>query len=186
MIQIENQIISLDVLEKHFVCDLQSCQGACCVEGDSGAPLYEYELQKLKDNYDKIKPYMQKLGIKEVEKQGLAVYDKEGDLTTPLINNRECVFVIEEDGISFCAVEKAYLNSKTYFKKPISCHLFPIRITEYEEFEAVNYEKIKICNSACSCGEKLQIPLYVFLKEALIRRYGEEWYNKLLKLAVER
>lgn len=185
MIQIENQIISVDIFEKHFFCDLKSCKGACCVEGDSGAPLDDCELQKLKDSYDKIKPYMKKAGIKKVEKTGLAVYDEEGDLTTSLINNRECVFVTEENGISFCAIEKAYLDGKTDFKKPISCHLFPIRITQYEEFEAINYEKIKICNPACSCGEKLKIPLYVFLKEGLIRRYGNNWYNKLLKIAVE-
>ena len=133
MIQIENQIISLDIFEKHFFCDLKSCKGACCVEGDSGAPLEDYELQKLKEIYNKIKPYMQKAGIKKVKKSGLAVYDEEGDLTTSLINNKECVFVTEENGISFCAIEKAYLEGKTDFKKPISCHLFPIRITQYEE-----------------------------------------------------
>ena len=126
MIQIENQIISLDVFEKHFVCDLKSCQGACCVEGDSGAPLYDYELQKLQDSYEKIKPYMQKRAIKEVEKMGLAVYDQEGDLTTPLINNRECVFVFYDKGIAKCAIEKAYIDGKVDFKKPISCQLFPL------------------------------------------------------------
>ena len=180
MIQIENQIISLDIFQKHFVCDLKSCKGACCVEGDSGAPLSDDELQKLQDILHKIKPYMQESGIQQIEKSGIAVYDEEGDLTTSLINNRECVFATEQNGIIFCAIEKAYSKGETDFKKPISCHLFPIRITQYEKFEAINYEKIKICNSACRCGTQLKIPLYIFLKEALIRKYGDNWYKKLL------
>ncbi len=123
---------------------------------------------------------MKKEGALEVENQGVAVYDDEGELTTPLINNRECVFVIEKDGVNLCSIEKAYLAGKTGFKKPISCHLFPVRITEYKDFDAVNYEKIKICEPACNCGDKLEVPLYVFLKEAFIRKYGKKWYQKLL------
>ena len=126
---------------------------------------------------------MRKKGITEIENQGITVYDSEGDLTTPLVNNRECAFVIYENGISKCAIEKAYLLGKTRFKKPISCHLFPIRITAYRAFEALNYEKINICKSACNCGAKLKTPLYVFLKESLVRKYGQDWYNKLLEAA---
>ena len=180
MIQVEDKIISRDVFEKHFVCDLNACKGACCVEGDSGAPLLKEEENILDEIYEKVKPYMREEGIVEIENQGVAVYDLDGDLTTPLVNNRECAFVIFENGITKCAIEKAYLDAKIKFKKPISCHLFPIRITEYKDFEAVNYEEIKICKPAFECGSKLEVPVYVFLKEPLIRNYGEHWYNKLV------
>ena len=181
MIQVDDKIISLDVFEKHFVCDLNACKGACCVEGDSGAPLLKGEEKILDDIYEKVKPYMRAEGITEIENQGVAVYDTDGDLTTPLVNNRECVFVIDEKGISKCSIEKAYYAGEVDFKKPISCHLFPIRIKEYRDFDAVNYEEIKICKPACKCGSELEVPVYAFLKEPLIRKYGEAWYNKLLK-----
>lgn len=183
MIQVEDKIISLDVFEKHFICDLNACKGACCVEGDSGAPLEIEEEKELNTIYERIKPFMKGEGILEIEKRGIAVYDSEGDLTTTVVNNRECVFVVEEKGISKCAIEKAYLDSKIDFRKPISCHLFPIRIKKYQDFDAVNYEEIKICKPACECGSKLEVPLYVFLKESLIRKYGESWYKALLDAA---
>ena len=181
MIQVEDKIISLDVFEKHFVCDLNACKGACCVEGDSGAPLSKEEEKILDEIYEKVKPYMRKEGITEIENQGVAVYDSDGDLTTPLVNNCECAFVTFENGITKCTIEKAYLDDKIEFKKPISCHLFPIRIKEYRDFDAVNYEEIKICKPACECGSKLEVPVYVFLKEPLIRKYGEAWYKELLE-----
>ena len=180
MIQVQDKIISLDIFEKHFVCDLNACKGACCIEGDAGAPLLDEEEKILNEIYDKVKPFMKKEGITEVENQGVAVYDSEGDLTTTLVNDRECAFVIYENGIIKCTIEKAYLDGKTDFKKPISCHLFPIRIKEYRDFDAVNYEEIKTCKSACERGSKLEIPLYTFLKEPLIRKYGEDWYRDLL------
>ena len=183
MIQVQNKIISMDVFEKQFVCDLNACKGACCVEGDSGAPLTVKEEKKLNTIYEKVKPYMREGGISEIEKRGVAVFDSEGELTTPLVNNRECAFVVNENGISKCAIEKAYLDEKTDFKKPISCHLFPIRIKEYKDFDAVNYEELKICKPACECGSKLEVPVYAFLKEPLIRKYGENWYKKLLEAA---
>ena len=181
MIQVEDKIISMGIFEKHFVCDLNACKGACCVEGDSGAPLTVEEEKKLNNIYEKVKPYMREEGIAEIEKQGVAVYDSEGDLTTTLVNNRECVFVIEKEGVSLCSIEKAYLDEETDFKKPISCHLFPIRVKEYRDFDAVNYEEIKICKPACECGSKLEVPVYAFLREPLIRKYGEDWYQKLLE-----
>ncbi len=183
MIQVQDKIISLDVFEKHFVCDLNACKGACCVEGDSGAPLLKEEQRILDEIYEKVKPYMRKEGITEIENQGVAVYDADGDLTTPLVNNCECAFVTFENGITKCTIEKAYLDGKTDFKKPISCHLFPIRIKQYRDFDAVNYEQIKICKPACECGSKLEAPVYVFLKEPLIRKYGEAWYKELLEAA---
>lgn len=183
MIQIEDKILSLDIFEKQFVCDLYKCKGSCCVEGESGAPITEKERKKLTDIFQKIKPYMKEEGIEEVERNGVAVVDKENDLTTPLINNRECAFSIEEDGIVKCSIEKAYNEKKINFKKPISCHLFPVRVQKYPQFEALNYEKIKICKSAIKCGTKHKIPLYVFLKEAFIRKFGRKWYDKLSDIA---
>ena len=181
MIQVEDKIISMDVFEKQFVCDLNACKGACCVEGDSGAPLTVEEEKKLNTLYEKVKPYMREEGISEIKKRGVSVFDSEGELTTPLVNNRECAFVANENGISKCAIEKAYLDEKTDFKKPISCHLFPIRIKEYKDFDAVNYEELKICKPACKCGSELEVPVYAFLKEPLIRKYGEAWYKELLE-----
>ena len=183
MIQVEDQIISLDIFEKHFVCDLSACKGACCIEGDSGAPLLDEEEKILEKIYEKVKPYMREEGITEIANQGVAVYDEEGDLTTPLVNNKECAFVIFENGITKCTIEKAYNDGVVDFKKPISCHLFPIRIKEYRDFDAVNYEEIKICKPACECGSKLEVPLYAFLKEPLIRKYGDDWYKELLEAA---
>ena len=183
MIQVQDKIISLDIFQKHFVCDLNACKGACCVEGDSGAPLLEEEKSILEDSYEKIKPYMRKKGVIEIDKNGVALYDHDGDLTTPLVNNRECAFAVFEKGITKCSIEKAYLDGKIDFKKPISCHLFPIRIKSYSDFDAVNYEKIAVCKSACEQGHKLEIPIYQFLKEALIRKYGEDWYKELLEAA---
>ena len=183
MIQIGDKIVALDIFEKYFVCDLNMCRGACCVEGDSGAPLEIEEKKILQKSYTKVMPYMTKSGISTIEKTGVAVYDSEGDLTTPLVNNRQCAFVCYEKGITKCAIEKAYNHGKVDFKKPISCHLFPIRVNGHNDFESLNYEKIKICKPACECGSRLKIPLYVFLKEPLIRKYGEDWYNDLLQAA---
>jgi len=184
MIQIGDKIISLDIFEKKFVCDLNACKGACCVEGDSGAPINKKEEKILYNIYEKVKPYMIDEGILAVESKGVAVYDSEGELTTTLVENQECAFVNYENGIAKCTIEKAYNEGKIDFKKPISCHLFPIRIKEYNDFDAVNYEEIKICKPACDCGSKLQVPVYVFLKEPLIRKYGEDWYKELLAASI--
>ena len=180
MIQIDNKIISLDIFENHFACDLNSCKGACCVEGDSGAPLLLAEKNILDEIYKKIKPYMRQEGIDVVEKEGPTVIDIDGDLTTTLVKNKECSFVVFENGIAKCSIEQAYNDNIIDFKKPISCHLFPIRITEYSNFDAINYEKIKICEPACECGSNLKLPLFVFLKQAIIRKYGRDFYKELL------
>ena len=182
MINIQDTIISLDVLEKKFVCDLNACKGACCVEGDSGAPLLEEEEKILAGIYKKVKPYMSKKGVSVIERHGFGVYDSDGELTTPLVNRRECAFVIFENGVAKCSIEKAYEEKKIEFQKPISCHLFPVRITKYPEFDALNYEEIKICKPGCECGAKLKVPVYRFLKKPLLRKYGKEWYNELLKV----
>jgi hypothetical protein len=183
MIQIENKIISKDVFEKQFICDLNACKGACCVEGDSGAPLLEDEIKKIEEIYDDVKEYMTRKGRGIIEEKGVYVIDSDGDVTTPLINDRQCAFVISENGISKCAIEKAYTENKTDFKKPISCHLFPIRITSYKDFDAINYESIKICSPACDLGKSMQVAVYEFLEESIVRRYGQAFYNELRSIA---
>lgn len=180
MLQIDKTLISLDVFEKTFVCDLGACKGACCVEGDSGAPLEDDETVKLEAIYPAVKKYMTKSGIKAVEKQGVWMVDADGDKVTPLVKNKECAYTYtDEKGIVLCAIEKAFLNQEIDFHKPVSCHLYPIRITKYEAYDAVNYETNRLCIPARINGEKLGIPLYKFVKAPLIRKYGSDWYEQL-------
>ena len=180
MIEINDTLISDELLETRFVCDLTICKGACCVEGDSGAPLEEEELGILDDIYLEVKPYMVPAGIEEIEKQGKYVIDSDGDFVTPLVNNRECAYVFYDDkGVTKCAIEKAYEDGKVSFKKPISCHLFPVRLKKYRTFTAVNLESLQVCAGAFACGARLQVPVYQFLKGPLIRKFGEEWYETL-------
>ena len=179
MIQIEDKIISQEIFDQQFVCDLNACKGACCVEGDSGAPLLKNEAKELEKSYSIIRKYLSADGKEAIKKQGFSVIDSDNDLTTPLINNRECAYVFNDSGVTKCAIEKAYLEDEISFKKPISCHLYPIRITEYKEFDAVNYESNKICSPACKLGELLKVSVFRFLKEPLIRKYGESFYAEL-------
>lgn len=185
MIQIEDTIVSFDIFEKKFCCDVGYCKGVCCVEGDSGAPLNAEEPRKIEENYKGIKAYMKPEGVAAVEELGFSMIDRDGDLVTPLIAGRECAYAIEENGICWCAIEKAWVEGKSDFRKPVSCHLYPIRVTCYEGFEALNYNKWEICQCARLKGEREGIPLYRFLKEALITRYGEEWYKQLEYAAQE-
>ena len=181
MIILDKTILSDDIRDEHFVCDLQKCKGACCVEGDLGAPLEEKELELLEAAYPQVLPYLSKAGKKAIEEQGLYVLDEEGDWSTPTIEDRECAYATyDAKGTLKCAFEQAYRAGKTSWMKPISCHLYPIRITKYDEFEALNYDRWSICADACSLGKSLQVPIYKFLKEPLIRKYGQEWYNKLV------
>lgn len=184
MIEVENKLISKDVFEKQFVCDLNACKGACCVEGDAGAPLEKQELKQIEEAYDAVKPYMRKEGIKAVEKHGKHTVDSfDGEHVTPLVNNKECAYVtFDENNKALCAIEQAYRDGKTDFMKPISCHLYPIRIQKYRDFDAVNYDKWEICDAACTLGKTLQIPVYQFAKDALIRKYGEKWFAELPKI----
>ncbi len=179
MIQIEDALVSFDIFEEKFCCDLAQCKGVCCVEGDSGAPLEKDEPEKIEANYGSVKSYMKAEGIVAVEEQGYAVIDRDGDLVTPLIHDRECAYAIEENGACWCAIEKAWTEGKSSFRKPISCHLYPIRISKYEGFEALNYNRWDICACARKKGWEEGIPLYRFLKDALIERYGREWYEQL-------
>jgi len=181
MIQIEDTLISDDIFEKKFVCDLNACKGECCIQGDAGAPLEFDELDILEEIIEKVKPYMRKEGLEAIEKTGVFEIDTDGEYVTPLIHGKECAFVtFDEKNIAKCAIEEAYLDKKTSWKKPISCHLYPIRITKYSEFEALNYHLWQVCSDACALGEKLKVPVYQFLKEPLIRKYGEDWYAQLV------
>lgn len=181
MIAIGQTLISEDLLEKKFVCDLNACKGACCVAGDSGAPLEKSELKQLEEVLDAVKPYMNKKGLAAIRKHGPFVVDSDGDYTTTLVSEKaECAFVFfDEHKIAKCAIEQAYNEGKISWKKPISCHLYPVRITRYKGYDAVNYSHWDICAPACACGEKLDVPVYKFLKEPLIRKYGKGWYAEL-------
>ncbi len=180
MIQIDRAIVSPDIFEKQFVCDLPKCKGMCCVYGDSGAPLEDEEIAVLERIYPKVKPYMTPAGIEVVEQQGVYVTDFDVDKVTPLIGDSEdCAFTYREKGVVYCAIEKAYQNGETDFRKPLSCHLYPIRITKYPDFDAVNHHSWDICCDALKLGKKTRTPLYVFLKEPLTRKYGAEWYEQL-------
>lgn len=177
MIEIGSTILSRDIFEEHFLCDLLKCKGACCIEGDSGAPLTKEEAQIIEKEFATFADYLPGKHKHEIQKQGFSVIDKDGDLVTPLVNNGQCVYTFtDEKGILKCAIEKAYFEGKTTFRKPVSCHLFPIRITAYKRFDAVNYQELAICRPGKECGRSAKLPLYKFLKEPLIRKYGEEWY----------
>ncbi|MFM2206943.1 MAG: hypothetical protein RL213_918 [Bacteroidota bacterium] len=181
MIAIGETLISEDVIQKKFVCDLTACKGACCVNGDYGAPLEEDELPIFDKIYTKVKKYMSPEGIKAVEKQGKYLKYETGEWVTPLIKGKECAYTyFEDNGTAKCAIEKAYLEGKVDYKKPISCHLYPIRINvQRNKLEAVNYDRWSICKPACKLGESLKVSVYKFLKEPLIRKYGEKWYEAL-------
>jgi hypothetical protein len=181
MIAIDNVLISDDVIEQHFVCDLNKCKGGCCVDGDTGAPITQEEANIIEDIYPKIKHLLSPQAITLIEDEGTHTFDDEYGLVTPSLNGGICVYgYYDETGIVKCAMEHVYKEGKTDFKKPISCNLFPIRITEYETYEAVNYEPRKsLCRPACKLGKSLKVPVYQFLKEPLIRKYGEDFYEAL-------
>ena len=186
MIQIDDKLISEDLFSEEFVCNLAKCKGICCVEGDAGAPLDEDETKILDEIYPKIKSYLRPEGIQAIEEQGTYTLDFEGDLVTPLVNNAECAYVIfDEKGYTKCAIEKAYEDGVIDWQKPISCHLYPIRITEYSNFSAINYHEWDVCSDACTLGKELGVKVYQFLKKPLIRKYGEDFYQTLSEAAEE-
>ncbi|HZW63314.1 MAG TPA: DUF3109 family protein [Flavobacteriaceae bacterium] len=184
MFQLGKTLISEEIIEKDFVCNLTACKGACCVEGDAGAPLEQEETQILQKIYPLLKPYLRAEGLLAIEKQGVFITTEDGEYETPLVNNAECAYVFfNEQGTALCAIEQAYNEDVIAWKKPVSCHLYPIRVKQYSEFAAVNYDKWPICDPACSLGESLQVPVYKFVKEALIRKFGEDWYSELEQVA---
>ncbi len=187
MILIKKTVVSEDLISEDFVCNISSCKGNCCVEGEAGAPLNEKEVLYLQKNYSKIKPFLSKKGIDSIENQGVFIKGIDGDSETPLVDGKECSYVVfSRNGTASCGIENAYNQGKIDFRKPISCHLYPVRINNYSEFTAVNYHKWSICNSACSFGKSLKIPVYKFLKEALIRKFGKSWFLELEKSAKKR
>jgi hypothetical protein len=181
MIQIDNVLVSDEVFSKRFLCDLAACKGACCVEGESGAPLEMDEIGLIEDNLDAIKEFMRPEGIAVVEQVGVMTIDSDGDYVTPLVgDSAECAFVhFDAQGIAKCAMESAYRAGKTDFKKPISCHLYPIRLSELKEFTAMNYHYWPICDPARACGAKVDLKVFRFLREPLIRKFGEDFFAKL-------
>ena len=179
MIAIGNTLVSEDLIEKKFVCDLSACKGACCVKGDFGAPLEEDELPILDKIYNKVKPFLSERGIESIEKHGKYLEHEKGEWVTPLIEGKECAYVIFDKGIARCGIEKAYNEGAVDFRKPISCHLYPVRITRKKNYDAVNYDKWSICNPACKLGESLKVPVYKFLEVSLVRKYGQEWFDQL-------
>ena len=186
MIRIGNIICSLEIVEKHFICDLNKCRGACCVQGDSGAPLTREESELLLREMTHILPFLTERGKTALEKYGPHMIDQEGDIVTPLVNgNEECAFAFFEGGIARCAIEKAFAEGKSVFRKPLSCHLYPIRTKEYPEYITLNYDVWGICQPARDMGERQKVPVYRFVREALERRFGVEWFRELDKAARE-
>ncbi len=184
MIAIDNKLVSDEVIEAQFVCDLNKCKGGCCEDGDAGAPLETAELEELINCYEEVKPYLTKEGKDVIERNGKYYFDDYFGWVTPTIENKICAYGYrDESGIIKCGIEQAYNDGKTSWKKPISCHLFPIKIIKSkieENLEYVNYEPRKdLCKPACKLGKKLKVPVYIFLKDALVRKYGQEFYNTL-------
>jgi hypothetical protein len=180
MLQIDDTIISLDLLDQRFVCDLDTCKGICCIEGDDGAPLEEEEVKIIEDLLPIIWDDLTEISKELITKQGVSYIDSDGEPVTSIVNGEECVFTYtDEQGQCKCAIEKAYREGKTDFYKPISCHLYPVRLQKYEEYTAVNYHQWSVCNCARKLGGKLGVPVYQFLKEPLIRKFGNEWFEQL-------
>ncbi len=184
MFQLGKTIVSEDIIEKDFVCNLSACKGACCIDGEAGAPLEEEETRILEEIYPKVKPFLRKKGIAAIEAQGTSITNDFGELETPLIDGADCAYVIfDEKKTALCGIEEAYNQGVISWKKPVSCHLYPVRVKEFSAFAAVNYDKWDICDDACSLGKELQVPVYVFVKQALIRKFGQDWYDELETVA---
>jgi hypothetical protein len=187
LIAIENVLVSDEVVSSHFVCDLVKCKGGCCEDGDAGAPLTREELGYVNQYFDTVKPYLTPEGLTVLEKNGRYEYDREFGWVTPTIAGKMCAYGYRDGaGIIRCSFEQAYNEGKTSWKKPISCHLYPVKVKHTDEYELVNYEPREgMCNPACALGEKLKMPTFVFLKEALVRKFGEEFYSALEQVAAQ-
>lgn len=180
VIEIDDKIVSLDLLRERFACDLGRCRGICCVEGNAGAPLEAEEVDTLEEEYPAYKPYMTPEGIAAVERQGFMVFDADGDCTTPLVDDAECAYAYREGGVTLCAIERAWREGRTAFRKPISCHLYPIRLVHFSNGAVgLNYHRWSICAPAVACGRRLDMPVYRALREPIIRRFGEAFYHAL-------
>lgn len=178
MIQIGETIVSQVAFEHAFCCDLSKCKGACCVEGDAGAPLQESEVTILESIQEAIRPFLRPEGIKAIDSLGSAVKDDDGEWVTPLVEGKECAYVVFESGVAKCGIEQAAATGAVDWPKPISCHLYPIRVTKYKGFDALNVHHWKVCEPACSLGQELKLPVFRFLKDALVRAYGPQWIEE--------
>ena len=185
MLQVQDVVVSFDVLKEKFLCDLSACKGACCIEGDAGAPVELDEVEKLEEVLPLIEDELSPEARAVIDEQGVVYVDQEGDLVTSIVNGKDCVFTCYDDkGCCYCAIEKAFREGKTDFMKPVSCHLYPIRVKDFGEFKGVNYNRWDVCKAAVLLGQKENLPVYKFLKEPLIRKFGAEWYAEL-ETAVE-
>lgn len=184
MIQIGDTVISTDILTEKFVCNLDACKGECCIEGDAGAPVETEEVAELEKVLPEVWDDLSAEAKAVIEKQGVVYTDQDGDLVTSIVNNKDCVFTCyDENGYCYCAIEKAFRAGKTEFYKPISCHLYPIRVGNYGVYTALNYHRWDVCKAAVILGRKENVPVYKFLKEPLIRKFGKEWYEMLCDCA---
>lgn len=186
MFQIKDTIVASDIIEESFLCDLSVCKGECCVEGDSGAPLEDEEVKIIEDLlpqvWDDLSPQAQNV----INQQGVAYKDTDGEMVTSIVKGEDCVFTYYDDkGVCKCAIEKAYREGRVSFYKPISCHLYPIRLQRYRDFTAVNYHRWRVCKPAVALGKKEGLKIYQFLKEPLVRKFGEDWYKELVLVAEE-
>lgn len=186
MLQIDDKIVSFDLFDRRFVCQLSVCKGQCCVEGDAGAPLLPDEVRRLRDELPRFEPYLTPEGREAIRNCGVAYKDKDGDDVTTLVNNSICAFAYkDEGGCVLCAIERAFREGKTTFRKPLSCALYPVRLTRYPTFTAVNVHEWSVCKCAFDEGKRLDVPVFRFLKQPLIEAFGSEWYEKLEIASVE-
>ena len=186
MVQVGDTIVSFDLFEKAFLCDIASCKGQCCVEGDAGAPLEDEEVAIIENLLPVIWDDLSEKAKRVIDKQGVSTIDVEGDMVTSIVGNGECVFSYQdEEGNCKCAIEKAFREGKVEFYKPISCHLYPVRLAEYAGYTAVNFHKWEVCKAAFELGKVKGVAAYKFLKEPLVRRFGEDWYRELEVTAKE-
>ncbi len=185
MLLIQDKLVSEELFANEFVCNLKSCKGECCVAGDIGAPLAKNELKILEEIAPEVSPYLPAKARKWIAKKGAWVDEGEYGFATPLIEGNECVYTVFENGIAKCGIEKAYNDGKIKFKKPVSCHLYPIRIAKVGKTYALNYDRWSICKAACTLGKKLKVPVYRFLKDAIIRKYGKKFYEEMDEVAGE-
>lgn len=185
MVHIDNTLVSFDLFKEHFICDLPKCLGSCCVEGDYGAPLEEDEIALIDESIELIKPYMTQEGLELLEAEGFYEEDPDKDLVTTCVKGRDCVFAYTNKGVYACAIETAWNDGKSAFRKPVSCHLYPVRLGKVKDMVTLNYSEWSICKPARMLGQNEGVPLYVFLREALIRRFGISWYTQMDEIAEE-
>jgi hypothetical protein len=186
LIELNDTIVSAEIFKRKFVCDLSSCKGACCVEGDAGAPLTTEEVVQISKHLEHIKPYMRSEGLAAIEAKGVSYLDQENEPVTMLVDGKECAFVFfDNNKTALCAIEAAHRAGVIENIKPISCSLYPIRVKQYHDFKALQFDEWNICESACACGTKLEMPVYKFLKEPIIRAFGQDYFNELELVAPE-